>query len=298
MPALGTILSTTSVALSSDIANQILNGGNSTGAAITIGTNDNFALNFEVNGSQRVIIATNGETTFLNNIIVDDVDLGLYGQGGLIAGYMPTDIGGNAFGDPNETTDSYIGGSNYSSNTKYSSNLITHTIGGNIISTVSSAGVNIPSSNIGFNVPGTGSFYSDGSGDVRLTTSDDVSLLIGALSFAATITFGSGGNNQTNYDSDVHLFAGSLKLTAAGNGFFVKEGSNATMGTGTMIAGAVTVLTTKVTANSRIMLTGQNSSGTPGELTVSARTAGTSFTITSESALDTRLVGWIILEPA
>ena len=39
---------------------DITNGGNTTGAAITIGTNDNFALNFETNGSQRLSISNVG----------------------------------------------------------------------------------------------------------------------------------------------------------------------------------------------------------------------------------------------
>lgn len=68
-------------------------------------------------------------------------------------------------------------------------------------------------------------------------------------------------------------------------------------GTATLVAGTVTVSTASVTASSIIMLTGQNSSGTHGELTVSAKSAGVSFTITSNSALDTRLIGYTIVEP-
>jgi hypothetical protein len=60
----------------------------------------------------------------------------------------------------------------------------------------------------------------------------------------------------------------------------------------------VTVSTTKVTANSRIFLSVQTAGGTQGLLRISARTAATSFTITSFSALDTSTVAWVILEPA
>lgn len=91
---------------------------------------------------------------------------------------------------------------------------------------------------------------------------------------------------------------GSLTLATAGGGLLVKEGTNATMGAATLVAGTVTVNTTKVTANSRIQLTGQNASGTAGALGVSARVAGTSFTILSTSGSDTRLVAWQIVEPA
>lgn len=93
-------------------------------------------------------------------------------------------------------------------------------------------------------------------------------------------------------------FTGDIVLGTAGLGLKIKEGSNARMGAATLVAGTVTVNTTAVTANSRIMLCGQNSSGTHGELTISARVAGTSFTITSSNAADTRSVAWLIFEPA
>jgi hypothetical protein len=87
-------------------------------------------------------------------------------------------------------------------------------------------------------------------------------------------------------------------VSTAGKGLQIKEGANAKMGTSTLVAGTVTVATTAVTAMSRVFLTGQDSSGTHGELTVSARTAGASFDITSTSVLDTRSIAWMIVEPA
>lgn len=78
----------------------------------------------------------------------------------------------------------------------------------------------------------------------------------------------------------------------------VVEVANGNAGVAALVAGSVTVSTTAVTANSRIRLDGQNSSGTAGALTVSARTAGVSFTITSTSGSDTRQVAWEIREPA
>lgn len=89
-----------------------------------------------------------------------------------------------------------------------------------------------------------------------------------------------------------------LKLNTAGNGLYVKEGTNATMGVATLVGGTVTVNTTKVTANSRIFLTPQNASGTPGWVGISARTPGTDFTITSSDAGDTSDIAWMIVEPA
>jgi hypothetical protein len=84
----------------------------------------------------------------------------------------------------------------------------------------------------------------------------------------------------------------------AGKGLRVKEGSNAKMGTATLAAGTVTVSNTSVTSTSRIFLTCQTPGGTPGFLRVSARSAGTSFTILSSSGTDTSVVAWMIVEPA
>jgi hypothetical protein len=69
------------------------------------------------------------------------------------------------------------------------------------------------------------------------------------------------------------------------------------MGVVTLVGGTATVANTSVTANSRIFLTSQTDGGTPGFLRVSARSAGTSFTITSGSGTDTSTVAWVIFEP-
>jgi hypothetical protein len=84
-------------------------------------------------------------------------------------------------------------------------------------------------------------------------------------------------------------------LTADG-GVRVKEGPNAKQGTATLSSGAVVVSNTSVTATSRIFLTAQDNS-TTGALRVSARTAGTSFTITSSSGTDSGAVAFQIFEP-
>jgi len=91
---------------------------------------------------------------------------------------------------------------------------------------------------------------------------------------------------------------GSFAVTTIGQGLQVKEGTNAKQGTAVLVAGTVTVNNTSVTANSRIFLTAQNTGGTPGALRISARVAGTSFTITSTSAADTSTVAYEIIEPA
>lgn len=89
-------------------------------------------------------------------------------------------------------------------------------------------------------------------------------------------------------------FSGPVQST---NGFNITEQTNGRMGVATMVAGTIEVANTSVTANSRIFLTVQAAGGTQGHLSIT-RTAGTSFTITSTSNLDTSTVAWEIKEPA
>ncbi|MCA1567233.1 MAG: hypothetical protein LC803_16590 [Acidobacteria bacterium] len=94
---------------------------------------------------------------------------------------------------------------------------------------------------------------------------------------------------------------GTLSLMKSGGaveiGGTTKQGANGTavalerLGTCTLVAGACTVSDTNVTASSRIFLTAQDNNST-GALRISARTAATSFTITSSNAADNGLVAW------
>lgn len=92
--------------------------------------------------------------------------------------------------------------------------------------------------------------------------------------------------------------AGDISTTVAGKGLLIKEGTNAKMGRSTLVAGTVVVANTSVTAASEIFLTSNVDGGDPGFVRVVARTAGTSFTITSSSGTDTSTVSWLIMEPA
>jgi hypothetical protein len=104
--------------------------------------------------------------------------------------------------------------------------------------------------------------------------------------------------NLYRANADILATDDDFAINVAGKGLKVKEGSNAKMGTATLVAGAATVNTSVVTATSRIFLTVQTAGGTQGHLRISARTAGTSFTITSTSATETSTVAWLIVEPA
>ncbi len=100
----------------------------------------------------------------------------------------------------------------------------------------------------------------------------------------------SGG--ASNFDTDV-------KVGVVGKGLYIKEGTNATMGVAVLTMGSATVSTTKVTANSRIFLTHQENTGTIGVLSISGRTAGTSFNVASTGgAGDSNQFAWLLIEPA
>lgn len=95
------------------------------------------------------------------------------------------------------------------------------------------------------------------------------------------------------------VVGGDLKLTTVGSGIYVKTGTNATFGTATLVGGTVTISTTKITANSGIMLgVGSGTLTNIGTYKETARTAGASFVITSTNILDASTFSWWLLEPA
>lgn len=112
---------------------------------------------------------------------------------------------------------------------------------------------------------------------------------------AAAITGGTIDGAVIGGTTPAAVSGTTVRATA---GLRVSEGANAKQGVATLAAGTVTVANTSVTATSRIFLTSQSDGGTVGFLRVSARTAGTSFAITSSSATDTSVVAYQIFEPA
>lgn len=101
------------------------------------------------------------------------------------------------------------------------------------------------------------------------------------------------GTFQVLTDQNV---GGNINAITAGKGLTVKAGTNARIGTTALTAGSAVVANTSVTAKTVVLLTSQVDGGTPGWLRCSARTAGTSFTITSSSNTDTSTVGWLLVE--
>lgn len=75
------------------------------------------------------------------------------------------------------------------------------------------------------------------------------------------------------------------------------EHDGITVGTGTLVDGVCVVLTGDVTADSIVVITPQVSGDNPGSLSVTARSAGVSFTVSSTNALDDRSFGYVMVEP-
>lgn len=90
---------------------------------------------------------------------------------------------------------------------------------------------------------------------------------------------------------------GDLELGTAGNKIKIATGSNASIGTATLVAGTVTVSTTAVLTGSKIFVTVNTPGGTQGFLSVpdASITNATSFVINSTSATETSTVNWWIV---
>lgn len=87
---------------------------------------------------------------------------------------------------------------------------------------------------------------------------------------------------------------GGTYATAKTLGF--RSGTNQRAGNAVLVAGTVTVANTTVTANTLVMLTRKTSGGTLGTAITYTVTAATSFTINSDSALDTSTFSYVLIE--
>lgn len=76
----------------------------------------------------------------------------------------------------------------------------------------------------------------------------------------------------------------------------INSGTNQRAGNAVLVAGTVTVANTTVTANTIVLLTRKTSGGTIGTAITYTVTAATSFTINSDSALDTSTFSYMLIE--
>ena len=104
--------------------------------------------------------------------------------------------------------------------------------------------------------------------------------------------FGNGGDLTVDATN-----GGNLVIARAGKGLQIKEGSNARMGTATLVGGTIAVANTSVTASTRVIYCRSTTGGTAGHLSTT-QSAGVSFTITSSSGTDTSTCVWMLVEPS
>ena len=150
----------------------------------------------------------------------------------------------------------------------------------------------------------SGNFFTTGTASIGGAIIGGTSVTAGTGSFSGNLFTGGTASVGGAIIGGTTLTVGTVSATGniigntTASGYYLKEGANASMGTVTLVAGTANVATTKVTANSRIMLTPQATGTGNGSIGVSSRTAGTSFAVGSTNVLDDRVIAWLILEPA
>lgn len=106
---------------------------------------------------------------------------------------------------------------------------------------------------------------------------------------ADSLGLSTGGTLRTTTNTTDLILATGFRLAMA-------SGANTRAGNATLVAGTVTVANTSVTANTIVMLTRKTSGGTLGTAITYTVIAATSFTINSDSALDTSTFSYVLIE--
>lgn len=112
---------------------------------------------------------------------------------------------------------------------------------------------------------------------------------------------GSGGGTARDLvigadATEVIRFTSADMKMATAKTLSIASGTNTRAGNAVLVAGTVTVSNTTVTANTIVMLTRKTSGGTLGTAITYTVSAATSFTINSDSALDTSTFSYFLIE--
>lgn len=91
---------------------------------------------------------------------------------------------------------------------------------------------------------------------------------------------------------------GDIVVNKTGKGIKLKEATNGRLQSCTLSGGACTMANTTVTAATKVFCFSQADGGTPGWLRTSAKSVGTSYTVTSSSGADTSTIACILIEPS
>lgn len=150
----------------------------------------------------------------------------------------------------------------------------------------------------------TGTVFTTSNAVIRFSATENWSATANGSSISFQVT--RNGTTTTSTIAQVINTAAStsgVAISNVGSGLLIKEGTNARMGRATLVPvllspSVVTVSNTTVTANTEIFLCSNVASGGPGVLSVTARTAGVSFTISSSAIGDSSIVSWLLIEPS
>jgi hypothetical protein len=151
-----------------------------------------------------------------------------------------------------------------------------------------------------FNIRATGAVTVRGSGlvstnnTVAITTGGTLASKSRDLRIDVSKLTQTAGDEANNVNSALSVPTGPV-ISDGTN--WLPVGRAFASGTVSLVAGTATVANTNITTSSRIRLTTLANGGTVGHPYVSARTASTSFTITSTSGTDTSSIFWELVQP-
>jgi len=283
-------------------------------------TNANVGTFGSATQSGQFVVNTNGLITAATNITVTPAITNVTGLGGgvgtLLAGTASGTGGPAGTTSPSLTTPTFLSGATLGNG------------GGNPILLINGAAAGVK----GFDIQSGGVYrwriatsgsetganagsylqfagYSDAgavlSTPMAITRDGTIYMKAGAAASAATyfpVFLGNPAIGQTLIESrtaaQVRSDIGAVSSTSAvigANGVAVTRLRHGR--TSAMVAGTTTVADSYVTASTRIILTVYTPGGIRGFLDTGTRTASTSFTITSSSALETSVVDWVAFEP-
>lgn len=152
---------------------------------------------------------------------------------------------------------------------------------------ISTNGTNIPALQVLLNKVNVGSSYVIGWSVGTVSTTADTGL---ARTSAGLVQINNGTAGTLR-----DLSLRSMTMATAGL-LSVTSGTNQRAGNLTLVGGALTVANTTVTNNSVILLTRKATGGTIGFAVTYTVIATTSFTVTSDNALDTSTYSYLIIE--
>jgi hypothetical protein len=130
---------------------------------------------------------------------------------------------------------------------------------------------------------------------VQRSASETVRVISPDLPADITILAKNAGDMCVNTAAASGTNPGTGPVVCDGTTWRLKTIGAVKTGTATLVGGTVTVADTAITANSVIRLAYRTIGGTPGAVYVSARTASTSFAITSTSGTDTSVIQYDII---